>query len=552
MELYPSLWVEKYKIKNESGLPIEFNDHYFMRDLYDDMSNLQVWLKPPQIGATVAQIIKTMYCAKKKGWDIIYTLPTATDVNDMAGGKINRLIAQNPILLEWVKDHDTVDQKSVGKQTIHYRGTFTTKSAMMVSSNLNVHDEVDASDPDVIMQYETRLMAKPVAEQRRWYFSHPSLKNKGVDIYWEESDKKEWFITCPHCNQEQQLSWPQNIDLKTKKYICSINNCGKELSDLSRRRGVWKPTSQGQFSGYHISQLMCTWITADKIVNDWETKDKEYFYNKVLGLPFIGSENKIEPDVVLKNVVEDTNLQTPRVIIGVDTGNKDIHYVCMNKQGAFYYNVTKPIHVMDDGSVYDPYIELERLLKHYDRSIVVADQGGDLQGIRRLQAKYPGRVYICFYRRDRKTEKMIQWGENDAFGTVLVDRNRMMSLIVEHLREPGYINLNGKRNEWELFASHFGNIYREKIVQKEAIGKDAHTLYGNEYVWKRNGPDHFVHALVYALTGLDKYGEDLAIIIKKKDPFMANVPVGSDVHGVIPVKRLNRKQGVVTHDKVDF
>src|SRR6185369_8339699 len=133
-ELIPSLWVEKHSLKSESGLPIEFEDHFFMRDLYDDMSSLQVWLKPPQIGATVAQIIKTFYCSKKNGWDVIYTLPTATDVNDMAGGKINRLIAQNPILKEWVHGHDTVEQKSVGKNIIYYRGTFTNKAAMMVSS----------------------------------------------------------------------------------------------------------------------------------------------------------------------------------------------------------------------------------------------------------------------------------------------------------------------------------------------------------------------------------------------------------------------------------
>lgn len=547
MELYPSLWVEKYKIKNESGLPIEFDDHFFMMDLYNDMSNLQVWLKPPQIGATVAQIIKTMWCAKKKGWDIIYTLPTQTDVNDMAGGKINRLIAQNPILLEWVRDHDTVEQKSVGNQIIHYRGTFTTKAAMMVSSHLNVHDEVDASDPGVITQYETRLMAKPVEEQRRWYFSHPSLKNKGVDIYWEQSDKKEWYIKCDKCEVEQQLKWPENIDKKTKQYVCQ--SCKGVLSDNSRRYGRWVATAEGVFSGYHISQLMCTWITAEKILNDWENKDKEYFYNKVLGLPFVGSENKIEPEVVLKNVNDLANLQQPRVIIGVDTG-LPIHYVCMNKQGVFYYNTCKLPTMQADGTVSDPYDDLDRLLKHFERSILVADQGGDLVGIRRLRAKYPGRVFLCYYRKDRKTEKMIQWGEDKAFGTVLVDRNRMISLIVEHLREPGYIVLNGQKIEWETFASHFGNIYRELVVQKESIGKDDHTLYGNEYVWKRNGDDHFVHCLVYALTGMDKFSEDLALIIKKNDPFMASVPVASDVHGDIPATRLKRKG--VSLQKVDF
>jgi len=184
--------MEKYSIKTSAGLPFEFHNHRFMWDFINDMSQEQVFLKPPQIGATESQIIKTFYCAKKKGWDIIYTLPTQADVQDMAGGKINRIVAQNPILLEWVKDHDTVEQKAVGKNIIYYRGTFSNKQAMMVSSDLNVHDEVDASDASVISQYETRLQAK--SDGRRWYFSHPSLSGFGVDIPWQKSDKKEGSI----------------------------------------------------------------------------------------------------------------------------------------------------------------------------------------------------------------------------------------------------------------------------------------------------------------------------------------------------------------------
>ena len=113
---------------------------------------------------------------------------------DMGGGKVNRIIAQNPILKEWVREHDTVEQKTVGENIIHYRGTWTTKAAMMVSSQCNVHDEVDASNADVITQYETRLQGQKGGW--RWYFSHPSVAGHGVDVYWQMSDKKEWVIKC--------------------------------------------------------------------------------------------------------------------------------------------------------------------------------------------------------------------------------------------------------------------------------------------------------------------------------------------------------------------
>lgn len=541
MELYPSLWVAQHQIKTESGLPVEFKKHRFMLDLYNDMSPLQVWLKPPQIGATVAQILKSFYVAKKLRKDIIYTLPTASDVNDMAGGKINRLVAQNPILSKWVKDHDTVDQKAVGENIIYYRGTFSPKQAMMVSSSLNIHDEVDSSDPQVITQYETRLQAQ--ADGMRWYFSHPSLAGHGVDVYWQQSDKKEWFIVCPTCNKEQILTWPNNI--KDGEYVCTT--CSAILSDETRIRGEWKATSTGEFSGYHISQLMCPWISATLIVKAFNDplKDKQYFYNYVLGLPYLGSEDKIDSATVLKNCVNQVNPQESRIIIGVDTG-LPIHFTLANKEGVFYYGTCEPeTEAEKKNPSYDPYDKLRSFLRRWPKSMLVSDQGGDLIGIRKLQNEFPGRVFLCWYRKDRKTNDLIKWGEGEEYGTVVVDRNRMIQLIVEQMRDIGRIRLNGTKEEWEEWANHFNNIYREKVIVKEVKDKDDRSLYGAEYVWKRNGPDHYVHCLLYALVGLNKYAENLATIVGE-DPF-GSTPIGKIVQA-----EEGYSSGYIANSRVDL
>lgn len=519
MEGLPSLWVIKHNIKNEAGFPIEFEKRRFLWDIYNDLSPNQALLKPPQIGATVMNTIKSMYVAKKLRRQIIYTLPTQGDVQDMVGGSINRIIAQNPVLLDWIKDHDTVEQKSVGDSIIFYRGTFTSKQAMMIPSGLNIHDEVDASDPNVITQYETRLQAQEDGGWR-WYFSHPSLSGHGVDIYWQQSDKKEWYVKCRYCELEQVLTWPDSIALEGEDgphYCCK--GCKEELDDYTRIHGRWKNQDgvewTGQivgdykFSGWHVSQLMLYNKSAQQIIDAYNDpqKDKQYFYNYVLGLPYIGSEDRIEPSVVLKNCIDIVNEQEGRTIIGADTGH-GIHYVLMNKDGVFYYN-----HATGITASKTPYDEIRDLLRRFPRSIAIFDQGGDLIGVRQLQAEYPGQIFLVFYRKDRKSIDLVQWGEGDEYGKVTVDRNRMMTLVVEQLRDIGRVRLNGTHDEWSEFASHFGNLYREKIISKETREKDNKELYGAEYVWKRNGPDHYAHALLYAIVGLQRYGGELAKVV---------------------------------------
>jgi Phage terminase large subunit (GpA) len=506
----PSLWVLKNKIRNEVGRPIDFTKRKFLEDIYDDLSPFQVLEKPPQIGATVMFTLKSFWVALKQKRQIIYTLPTSTDITDMVGGAINRIIAQNPPLMRLVRDHDTIEQKLVGQAMIFYRGTFTAKQAMMVPSGLNIHDEVDASDPQVITQYENRLQAQEDGGWR-WYFSHPSLSGHGVDIYMQKADQKEWHITCDN-GHEEFMEWPTSVDITKEIYVCKL--CKTELTDDQRINGrwinkdgiPWSGQIEGgyEFSGWHVNQMMLWNKSAKDIIKAYNDpqKDKQYFYNYVLGLPYIGSEDRIEPSVVLRNCTDTPNDYydpNDRVIIGADTSH-GINYVMMNTQGVFFYDRAEEI-----TATKDPYDAIRKHMNTFANSVAIFDQGGDLIGVRKLQQEYPGRVFLCYYRKDRKSVDFVEWGVDDEFGKVMVDRNRHITLIVEQLRDVGRIRLNGTKEEWADFASQFGNIYRELLTVKATPEKDDKTLYGNEYVWKRNGHDDYLHALGYAIIGMQRF-----------------------------------------------
>jgi hypothetical protein len=152
-ELSIHAWIQQHGIKNESGTPLDFRDHLFLFDIYADNSPKLVCYKAAQVGFSTMAILKSLWLAKMKHVDIIYTMPSSSDMKDFVGGKVNRLIMQNPVLLDYVKDKDSIEQKQVGDNIIYYRGTWTEKSAIAVSSDLNVHDEEDRSKQDVIQMY---------------------------------------------------------------------------------------------------------------------------------------------------------------------------------------------------------------------------------------------------------------------------------------------------------------------------------------------------------------------------------------------------------------
>lgn len=478
------IFIENYGIRNEQGLPIEFRDRAFLKAIYKDMSPRQVVLKAPQIGLTTLMVIKSFWVAKYLKKDIIYTLPTQSDVQDMASGKINRIVSQNQIFRDWVKDHDSVESKQVGDNTIYYRGTWTSKSAMMVASQCNIHDEIDASKAEVIEQYETRLAAH--ANGWRWYFSHPSLPDYGVDKFWQISDQKHWFITCRACEASQYLSWPESIDKERRCYVCK--ECNEELSDDDRRKGAWfAKYKDREFSGYWVSQLMCPWITAGKILDDFAEKTPEYFWNYVLGLPYAGGDAKLTQQHLFQNLTnkQDVPEKTERVILGIDTGAKLDFVLGNSRLGLFHHGDTTD------------YGMLNGFMERWPLCIAIIDAGGDYIGAQKFYERWPGRVFKAYAGEDRKTNKIFRWGEKNDRGQVLYDLNRTWQLCVDEFRDRR-LPLQGTEQDWWEYWLDWKNMSRIKVF-------DPKTNQFKGIKWVRNGRNHRASATLFWRIGMDKF-----------------------------------------------
>lgn len=467
-------------ITNDQGEKLDFINHAYLLDIYDDFTPIQAILKAAQIGFSTTANIKALWLAKNRGMDIIYSLPSAADIKDFVSGKTNRLINNNPVFQQWTADKDSIEQKRVGNNVIYFKGTWTERAAIATPADLYISDETDRSKQEIVGQFRTRLQHSKYGWQ--WYFSNPSAPGHGVDKHWAESDQKHWFLKCDGCNLQQFLTM-KHLMFNAKGI--AYYGCEKCKKELNRYKGQWVKRFQDKsISGYWVSLLMVPNKPAQYVLDKKKEYTEEQFTNFVLGQPFIGRGNVLTRQMFLQNLKNEINPQDTRPIIGVDTG-VGINVVVGNSRGTFFYEK------------YDDYAPIVNLLNRWPNAVCVIDQGGDIIGPRKLREQFPNRVFLCFFRQDRKNDELIKWNDDD--GTVVADRNKMIQLVVDEFvekRMPVY----GTESDWNEYLGEWVGMYR--TVEENALGIPVHT-------WNKpsSGRCDYPFAQVYMRIGLDRFME---------------------------------------------
>lgn len=510
----PLVWIYVNKIKSERGIPLNFKRHKYLIEPFCDLSRKQVYSKSAQMGISIMMILKTFWLAKFRKFNIIYTLPTVEDVRKFVPSKINPIVTNNAQIYKWVKDKDAIETKKVGDAFIFYKGTFTSKEALMLSSDLNCYDEMDRSDLEIIDVYSSRLKFSEFGGE--WFFSNPSAPSAGVGAKFALSTQHHWFIK-PSCGHYQYLDWENNVNRDKECYMCF--KCGKRIEDKERVNGEWiAKFPDKEMKGYWISQMMAEWISCKDLIREEEDKSAAYFFNFVLGKPYMGSDTIIDASLILKNVVEEQNSQL-NCIMGVDQGLKK-HWVLGNREGIFATGSTKE------------WSDIENIRNKYD-AVLVMDALPDLTVPRLLREKYPHKVHLCYYHKDKDRAVDTKWGENKDWGYVWVDRNRTLQTVVDWLAS-NKIKFQMNAYDLEEYVSHWKTMY--KLVEEDFLGVP-------KFIWESTGHDHFVHATNYYLIGLKRYSEQRGSVVKNPSSrFLHGEPSFEIVDDTMPGKAIFEKE----------
>lgn len=480
-------YLEENKIVNERGERISFYDRPFLYEPMRDWSRFQCYKKAAQgIGMSVTMALKTYYAAEKKGWGFIHSFPTDADAGSFVKTKVNKLLKANACFNSI--DSDSVELKIFNGRPIHYQGTGSKSGAISKTVDVVIEDEKDRSDQQFLKDLDSRVINSDF--KGKWSLSNPSIDGVGVDIDWKQSDKKEWFVTCTN-GHSVPMTWPASIDLVNACFICA--ECKEPLSDDNRRHGSWIPTGDigAKYSGYHMTLMFAPRISAEYIIDQWdEGKNEEYFNNFILGEPYSPGDTKIDRHVILDNWTP-KNIETGNYYLGVDVGTIK-HYVLGSEKGILKIGTFTAWH------------DLERILNEF-KPITVMDAMPDNTMSHHFKDTFPN-FFICHFSRDKESNSIIRWGENDKQGIVFADRSRAIDRLVTELLEGKILFSLPSDKDFRLFLDHCGALRRVK--EKNALGVER-------YVWDtlEGKDDHFLFALLYFYFALQSHASGAASVI---------------------------------------
>lgn len=481
----PLAWIMLNKMVTENQIPIEFDDHRFLIDLYADMHDDIVVIKSAQVGESTERILKCIWCAKYLKANIIYVLPTKNISDDFVVPKVNPIIASNPAINELVKN-DSKGLKQVGDRFIYFSGAFSESAAIMKSADILVLDELDRmKDTNIVNMFDSRLQFSKLAY--KWRLSNPSQVGFGVDALFKNSDQRHWFIK-HSCGYERFIDFEQDqtpeegpmhgwhyVDKEREIYACGA--CGEEVTDQERRMGRWVTRfPKVHRHGYWISQMMAPWVSAKRILEQYEESTTEFFYNFVLGKAYTPSDMIVNRETILRACAPSI-IPKVNVSIGVDQKASEMEWVAGTTQGIFAHGKAKSWDEIED-------------LKLMYNAVVVSDPM-PYGTIPKIMAQKYNDWYLCYFKESKGLE-ILQWKDQ----VVYADRTRLLDLVANEITSSRLL-FREHPNQLEDIIADWLNIYRTTV--EEPDGRQKST-----WLKKDNKESDYPFSLAYYRIGLTK------------------------------------------------
>lgn len=512
-EIDPVSWIESKRILK--GKKFSFKDRDYLLQPYRDEYRNIIFMKGRQVEMSEFSMNWLLGKLDRNPYTVgMHAFPRQAQAQRFSKQRLQSAIMDSQYIREWNDIHNSEllmrkflkEQADNGLQPYNFYvlgGTWESKkdtvgdAARSISLDFIVYDERQDHPDDV----ETVLGegASHSEFKQTITLGTPKLPGIQFDQQWEASDKHYWHVKCEHCGYTAPITMDNILDSgedeNAPTYYYGCPHCGKPLN---RNNGIWLPTNpqaKPEFRGYHISQLMVCWLTAEEIMRKKNSTSysKRRFHNEVLGESYGGDDIPITIAMMEECGKNDYSLGKPderdKLYAGVDWGAKSYLWIQNSKHRLIDLYIADHSDPRDHPKAFAMHIS--KYKKYIKR--VVCDAGPDITRFYNLRDELKAlnvtnKVYACYYATPPAKTDLVY---DDNKMIVTVGRSEAIDKVVDEVSDAKLIlpGNNMSNEKVDMAIEHFTNIAAEK----------AETKNGNSYIMYINtGPDHFLHAKVYA------------------------------------------------------
>jgi phage terminase large subunit GpA-like protein len=293
----------------------------YQREIMDVIADrsveVVVFSKSSQVGAT--EIINNVigYYIAQDPSPILVLQPTLDMARTWSKDRLAPMLKSSPALAGKVKEPRSRDSENTVLHKKFPGGNLSVVGANSASSlasrpvRILLCDEVDRY-PDSAATEGDPIQLAIKRTQTFWnrkilMASTPTIDGVSrIQAAWETSDKRFYFVPCPHCEEMQKLEWKHvhwdDDNPDSVHYVCV--HCGAVIEEKEKIKmldqGEWRASEEtNRVAGFHISELYSPWSTWQSMVETFLEVKKhpeqlKTFINTALGEVWRDQGDKIE------------------------------------------------------------------------------------------------------------------------------------------------------------------------------------------------------------------------------------------------------------------
>jgi phage terminase large subunit GpA-like protein len=303
-DLTLSQWADRFAYipKATSAYPGKFTTAFaeYQRGMQDAITHPDVetvvFMLCAQSGKTQLTLNAIGYYAHWEPSPILVVQTSLGEAEKFSKKRLTPTIAETPVLKKLFPPARSRDSGNTQLSKEFPGGNLTLAGAnapaglaslpirVAISDEVDRWEETAGKEGDQLDLIDKRLTS--FWNRKHIMASTPGIKNfSRIERAYDSSDKRQYFVPCPHCREMQVLEWkrlqwklqpagPNSLPRVADYWYVCINGC--EIRERSKhemiRNGEWRASSSshdGKTVGFHLNALYSPVVEWSKLIHSW-------------------------------------------------------------------------------------------------------------------------------------------------------------------------------------------------------------------------------------------------------------------------------------------